>query len=78
MTHLTPYTQYAYFIKTYTIASEPYGGQTPIQYFTTQPAKPQPVRSLTAQSDDSSEIVRFWFFYYIFFIENKQCSFFFF
>lgn len=57
MSRLEPYTQYAYYIKTYTIASEPYGGQTGIQYLTTDPDKPDPVRRLTALSNGSSEIV---------------------
>lgn len=57
MSRLEPYTQYAYYIKTYTIASEPYGGQTNIQYLTTDPDKPDPVRRLTALSNGSSEIV---------------------
>lgn len=58
MTRLRPFTQYAYFIKTYTIASEPYGGQSEIQYFTTEPDKPSPIRKLTAVANGSSEIVR--------------------
>lgn len=59
MSRLKPYTQYAYYIKTYTIASEPYGGQTDIQYFTTLPDKPDPVRKLISASNGSNEIVSF-------------------
>lgn len=57
MSRLEPYTQYAYYVKTYTIASEPYGGQSEIQYLTTDPDKPDPVQRLTALSNGSSEIV---------------------
>lgn len=35
---LKPYTQYAYYVKTYTVASEPNGAQSKIQYFTTLPS----------------------------------------
>lgn len=57
VSHLKPYTQYAYYIKTYTIASEPLGGQTKIQYFRTQPDEPEPVRRLIVTSNGSFEIV---------------------
>ena len=57
MSHLKPYTQYAFYIKTYTIASEKRGGQTLIQYFRTNPDKPEPVRKLTASSNGSYQIV---------------------
>lgn len=57
VSHLKPYTQYAYYIKTYTIASEPIGGQTKIQYFRTQPDEPEPVRRLIVMSNGSYEIV---------------------
>lgn len=64
ISRLKPYTQYAYYIKTYTIASEPYGGQTEIQYFKTLPDKPDSVRKLTAASNGSNEIVCFIFCVY--------------
>lgn len=35
LTGLNPYTQYALYIKTYTIATVKDGGQSPIQYFRT-------------------------------------------
>lgn len=38
ITHLKPYTRYAYYVKTYTIATEPNGAQSPIQYFVTNPS----------------------------------------
>lgn len=57
MSRLTPYTQYAYYLKTYTIASQLYGGQTPIQYLTTSPSKPDPVILMTAEPLSDSDIV---------------------
>ena len=36
--HLKPYTQYAFYVKTYTIATERTGAQSPIQYFRTLPS----------------------------------------
>lgn len=38
LTWLKPYTQYAYYVKTYTIATERSGAQSPIQYFRTLPS----------------------------------------
>lgn len=61
LTHLKPYTQYAYYIKTYTIASEQRGGQTHIQYFRTNPDKPDIVRDLVAVANSSHEIVSDYF-----------------
>lgn len=37
ITGLKPYTQYAYYVKTYTMASEPNGAQSVISYFRTMP-----------------------------------------
>lgn len=37
ITPLNPYTQYAFYVKTYTIATETRGAQSPIQYFRTNP-----------------------------------------
>ena len=37
LTDLKPFTQYAYYIKTYTIATEPSGAQSKIKYFKTLP-----------------------------------------
>jgi hypothetical protein len=37
ITYLKPYTQYALYVKTYTIASEKKGAQSDILYFKTQP-----------------------------------------
>lgn len=37
ITGLKPYTQYAYYVKTYTMASESNGAQSEINYFRTLP-----------------------------------------
>lgn len=37
LTGLKPYTQYAYYVKTYTMASESNGAQSDINYFFTMP-----------------------------------------
>lgn len=37
LTQLQPYTQYAFYVKTYTIATEKVGAQSKIQYFRTIP-----------------------------------------
>lgn len=57
--NLEPSTQYAYFVKTYTIASEKNGGQTEVHYFKTRPSEPDAVTKLKAipQSNDSSTLV---------------------
>lgn len=54
---LMPNRLYAYFIKTYTIASEKMGGQTAVQYFRTRPAQPEAVLKLTATPQDDSSLV---------------------
>lgn len=38
LTALKPYTQYAFYVKTYTIATERRGAQSKIDYFTTLPS----------------------------------------
>lgn len=58
VTHLKPFTQYAYYIRTYTVASETRGGITPIKYFRTMPWKPDVVTRLSVKTNGSSEIVR--------------------
>lgn len=37
LTQLKPFTQYAFYVKTYTIATEGAGAQSPLQYFRTLP-----------------------------------------
>lgn len=51
LTQLKPFTQYAYYVKTYTLASEGIGGQSPIQYFTTAPSEPAAVRDVKVEVD---------------------------
>lgn len=55
---LKPYTQYAFFVRTYTVAYEQKGGLSDIQYFTTLPYKPDPVSKLSTTTNGSSEIVK--------------------
>lgn len=38
ISHLKPFTLYAFYVKTYTIATETNGAMSEIQYFTTSPA----------------------------------------
>ncbi|XP_065081203.1 insulin-like receptor isoform X2 [Ochlerotatus camptorhynchus] len=48
LTQLKPFTQYAYYVKTYTLASEGLGGESVIKYFTTAPGTPSVVREVVA------------------------------
>lgn len=57
LTNLKPFTQYAYYVKTYTIASEPYGGQSDILYFRTLPGQPGIVQKMKLLPNGSSSIV---------------------
>lgn len=57
LTNLKPYTQYAYYVKTFTIASEPYGGQSNIHYFRTSPSRPGSVQKMKLIANGSSSIV---------------------
>lgn len=57
MSRLLPYTQYAFYLKTYTIATQLYGGQTDIHYLRTNPSKPDPVIRVTAEPISDSELV---------------------
>lgn len=58
LTRLEPFTQYAYYVKAYTVATEKTGAQSPIQYFRTLPGKPEAIAKTKALSNSSSEIVR--------------------
>ncbi|XP_055527832.1 insulin-like receptor isoform X2 [Wyeomyia smithii] len=49
LTQLKPYTQYAYYVKTYTLASEGLGGQSRIKYFITAPGTPAVVRDVDVE-----------------------------
>lgn len=57
LTRLEPFTQYAYYVKTYSITSEQQGAQSAIQYFRTFPGKPDMVRKLKLVTNSSSELV---------------------
>lgn len=57
---LKPFTQYALYIKTYTIASASRGAQSAILYFKTQPAMPTQPRSLFAKATKHNEIKIKW------------------
>ncbi|XP_011494410.1 PREDICTED: insulin-like peptide receptor [Ceratosolen solmsi marchali] len=57
---LKPFTQYAYYVKTYTISTERSGAQSKLQYFTTLPGQPSAVRSLTIYSNASDTLVISW------------------
>lgn len=61
LTLLKPYTQYAYYVKTYTIATEESGAQSKVMYFTTLPDAPSSPRALSIWSNSSSELVMSWF-----------------
>ncbi|PNF35477.1 Insulin-like receptor [Cryptotermes secundus] len=60
LTHLKPYTQYAFYVKTYTIATERSGAQSPIQYFRTLPASPSPPMALDVSTSTSTELTIKW------------------
>ncbi|XP_054160500.1 insulin receptor-like [Oppia nitens] len=57
---LKPYTQYALYIKTYTIASETKGAQSAVHYFKTEEDTPSQPRKLSARSENSLEIMIEW------------------
>ncbi|XP_066590355.1 insulin-like receptor isoform X2 [Prorops nasuta] len=60
LTQLKPYTQYAFYVKTYTIATERSGAQSKVRYFTTLPDAPSAPRALSTWSNASSELVMTW------------------
>ncbi|KAF4523359.1 hypothetical protein B566_EDAN005513 [Ephemera danica] len=61
LTRLNPNTQYAFYIRTYSLTTAShYGGQSPIQYFTTLPSRPSPPVNLRALSSQHSELVVQW------------------
>lgn len=57
MTKLRAYTQYAYYVKTYAITSEPRGGQSDIKYLRTLPWQPESVQKLKVVPSGSSSFV---------------------
>ncbi|CAD1479730.1 unnamed protein product, partial [Heterotrigona itama] len=60
LSQLKPYTQYAYYVKTYTIATERSGAQSNLTYFRTMPEAPSAPRSLIIWSNSSSELIMSW------------------
>ncbi|KAL3289679.1 hypothetical protein HHI36_023083 [Cryptolaemus montrouzieri] len=60
LTQLKPYTQYAFYVKTYTIAKENNGAQSPIHYFRTAPSVPSPPLKLVVTSDSSDSLKITW------------------
>ncbi|XP_044766315.1 insulin-like receptor isoform X3 [Coccinella septempunctata] len=60
LTHLKPYTQYAFYVKTYTIAKENNGAQSNITYFTTSPSVPSIPPKLIVTSDSSDSLKISW------------------
>ena len=60
LTKLKPYTQYAFYIKTYTIATERSGAQSAITYFTTLPGAPSAPQKLLTYSNDSDVLIMTW------------------
>ncbi|KAG5667137.1 hypothetical protein PVAND_015134 [Polypedilum vanderplanki] len=58
LTKLEPYTQYAYYVKAYTLATEKTGAQSEISYFTTKPDVPEVVKKfkLTVTGPDKIEV----------------------
>nr|WML96173.1 insulin receptor [Colaphellus bowringi] len=57
---LKPYTQYAFYVKTYTIASEKNGSQSEIQYFRTLPSMPSSPVNLNVFSTSSDSLRITW------------------
>nr|BBI47313.1 insulin-like peptide receptor 1 [Gnatocerus cornutus] len=57
---LKPYTQYAFYVKTYTIATERRGAQSNISYFTTLPDTPTPPISLQVTRNSSNSFLIMW------------------
>lgn len=59
-THLEPYTQYAFYVKTYQLVAVKTGAQSDIMYFTTLPAEPETVRNLRITEKSHSELTISW------------------
>lgn len=60
ITRLKPFTQYAYYVKTYATASATQEGRSSIQFFRTLPDRPSIPRYLRAYSNSSSEVLLHW------------------
>ncbi|XP_013104155.2 insulin-like receptor [Stomoxys calcitrans] len=59
-TGLSPYTRYAFYVKTMTISTERHNAQSQIIHFTTKSAQPSKVNYLHAYANSSSQIVMKW------------------
>ncbi|XP_060537020.1 insulin-like receptor [Cylas formicarius] len=59
LTNLKPYTQYAFYVRTYTVANEKRGAESKIQYFVTKPSRPG-VPTLTVTSNSSDSLYAKW------------------
>lgn len=57
LTHLKPFTQYVYYVRTHTVAGEARGGFAEIKYFRTRPYKPEPVTNLSAVANGRTGLV---------------------
>ncbi|XP_052889500.1 insulin-like receptor [Anopheles moucheti] len=57
LTKLNAFTQYAYYVKTYTLSSENLGGQTDITYFQTSPGTPKIIRDLHIYIENDTLVV---------------------
>ncbi|XP_056645512.1 insulin-like receptor [Diorhabda sublineata] len=57
---LKPFTRYAFYVKTYTIANERNGAQSSIQYFRTLPAMPMQPGYLGVISNSSDSLIITW------------------
>lgn len=58
ITALKSYTQYAYYLKAYTLSLDKAGAQSEVQYFRTLPGIPEVVQNAKIDSSTPSEIVR--------------------
>ncbi|KAB0801173.1 hypothetical protein PPYR_05527 [Photinus pyralis] len=60
LAQLKPYTQYAFYVKTYTIATERNGAQSTIYYFRTHPDVPSKPLNLQINTNSSSSLYITW------------------
>lgn len=60
LTKLEPFTNYAVYVRTYTIAASPSGAQSSIHYFRTLPGIPSGIANLTVSSNDSNILLISW------------------
>lgn len=61
LTNLEPYTLYAFYVKTYTIANERRGAQSDIEYFTTKAAQPSEPAGINVASLTPNSLSISWF-----------------